>query len=230
MALSYTSRATNHLFRRVLTRSNQLRRMQSQVECESVSESLQRLSEISADCPELIPRVVSQLSPEAREELDHLISKEIVAPDDVVVTNKQLLRLAIWYGTPMVGFGFCDNVVMVIAGDYIDTSLCYTLGYSTMFAAAIGNIVSDVSGVALGGVIEKLANELGLKHHHISPQQLQSKLCLVVKYSGIAFGVAFGCVLGMFPLLIPEQYRPWESREFRQRAEELAKQRVEQTV
>lgn len=43
---------------------------------------------------------------------------------------------------------------MILAGDMIDTSLGVTLGISTMCAAAIGNIVSDVAGVLLGTVVE----------------------------------------------------------------------------
>ena len=43
---------------------------------------------------------------------------------------------------------------MILAGDMIDTSLGVTLGISTMCAAAIGNIVSDVAGVMLGTVVE----------------------------------------------------------------------------
>jgi hypothetical protein len=47
---------------------------------------------------------------------------------------------------------FCCS--MILAGDMIDTSLGVTLGISTMCAAAIGNIVSDVAGVMLGTVVE----------------------------------------------------------------------------
>lgn len=220
MALCYTTRATNHICRRISNRTNQLRRVQSQAEVECSSDALQRLGEISVDCPHLIPRVVAQLSPQLREELGSIINKEIIAPDEVHVTKTQLVRLAVWYGTPMIGFGFCDNAIMIIAGDYIDTSLCFSLGYGTMFAAAVGNIISDVAGVALGGVIENLANKLGLKHHQISPHQLQSRKCLIVKYSGIALGIAFGCVIGMFPLLWPEKYRIWQTKEDRKKDEE----------
>ena len=48
----------------------------------------------------------------------------------------------------------CNVISMILAGDMIDTSLGVTLGISTMCAAAIGNIVSDVAGVMLGTVVE----------------------------------------------------------------------------
>lgn len=221
MALSCTTRATHPIFRRVLTRTNHFRLVQTQAaDIDCCTESLHRLGEISVDCPTLIPRVVSQLSPESREELDLIINKEIIAADKDSVSTTQLFRLAVWYGTPMIGFGFCDNAIMIIAGDYIDTSICHALGYGTMFAAAIGNLISDVAGVALGGAIENIGNKLGLKHHQISPKQLQRRTCLMVKYTGIALGISFGCVLGMFPLLWPEEYRLWGKK--KSKSEDLA--------
>jgi Transmembrane protein 65 len=53
-----------------------------------------------------------------------------------------------------VGFGFMDNAILIVAGDAIDTSLGVTLGLSTMCAAAIGNIISDVAGIMMGAAIE----------------------------------------------------------------------------
>lgn len=51
-----------------------------------------------------------------------------------------LLRAAI----PMIGFGFMDNFVLIIAGDYIDGTIGVTLGISTMCAAALGNIARSI--------------------------------------------------------------------------------------
>lgn len=61
-----------------------------------------------------------------------------------------MLRAAI----PMIGFGFMDNFVLIIAGDYIDSTIGVSLGISTMCAAALGNIVSDLCGVPAGSYIE----------------------------------------------------------------------------
>ena len=43
------------------------------------------------------------------------------------------------------------------AGDYIDNTIGVALGLATLTSAAMGQIVSDVSGVAFGGVVEALA-------------------------------------------------------------------------
>jgi hypothetical protein len=43
-----------------------------------------------------------------------------------------------------LGFGFLDNFIMIVAGEYIDLTLGVTLGISTMAAAALGKSVSAV--------------------------------------------------------------------------------------
>ncbi|XP_065670253.1 transmembrane protein 65 isoform X4 [Hydra vulgaris] len=60
---------------------------------------------------------------------------------------KQLQLVAISNGIPFIGFGFIDNSIMILAGEYIDLKLGVIFGMSTMTAAAIGNMVSDVSGI-----------------------------------------------------------------------------------
>jgi len=59
------------------------------------------------------------------------------------------------------------------AGDFIDSTLCYTLGFSTMCAAGIGNIVSDVFGLGAAGPIELGLKKLGIAGPKLSPAQLQ---------------------------------------------------------
>jgi hypothetical protein len=63
------------------------------------------------------------------------------------VPFEDLKALAIIYGLPFVGFGFVDNFIMIIAGDYIDLTLGVSLGISSMAAAGIGNTISDVAGL-----------------------------------------------------------------------------------
>jgi hypothetical protein len=41
-------------------------------------------------------------------------------------------------------------------GDFIDTTIGVIFGLSTLSAAALGQVVSDVSGVFFGGTIEAL--------------------------------------------------------------------------
>lgn len=52
------------------------------------------------------------------------------------------------------------------------------MGISTMAAAALGNTISDVAGVGLGGVIENLATRLGLPPSKLS--RCASGLCVGV--------------------------------------------------
>lgn len=43
-------------------------------------------------------------------------------------------------------------LVCPLQGDYIDTTLGVTLGISTMAAAALGNWISDLSGIGYGTI------------------------------------------------------------------------------
>lgn len=59
----------------------------------------------------------------------------VVAP-----TTQQLRTLVFTSAVPMVGFGFMDNLVMIQAGDMIDSTIGVTLGLSTLTAAAFGQV------------------------------------------------------------------------------------------
>ena len=74
-------------------------------------------------------------------------------------SRTQLVRLGIAAGVPFVGFGIADNGIMILAGDYIDGTLGVKFGLSTMAAAGIGNLISDVVGVSMGEVIETQPRE-----------------------------------------------------------------------
>lgn len=54
------------------------------------------------------------------------------------------------------------------AGEYIDLTVGVAFGISTMAAAALGNTISDLFGLGLGGVIEDLATRLGLPPSNLS--------------------------------------------------------------
>lgn len=56
-------------------------------------------------------------------------------------TRRSLRLLALTYSVPFVGFGFCDNAVMLICSDYLDTQFHHVLGLSTLAAAGLGNCV-----------------------------------------------------------------------------------------
>jgi hypothetical protein len=46
---------------------------------------------------------------------------------------------------------------MILAGDYIETTIGFTLGISTMAAAALGVLIADVLGLSVGGLIEEIS-------------------------------------------------------------------------
>ena len=115
----------------------------------------------------------------------------------------QVLRwVAFTTGLPFIGFGFMDNAILIIAGDAIDTSLGVTLGISTMCAAAIGNIVSDLAGIGCAAYIEEFcATTLKLPIPALNSAQRQLRSVRMASQGGMAIGMTIGCVIGMIPLL-----------------------------
>ncbi|XP_023583952.1 transmembrane protein 65 isoform X2 [Trichechus manatus latirostris] len=102
---------------------------------------------------------------------------------------------------PFVGFGFLDNAIMIVAGTQIEMSIGIIFGISTMAAAALGNLVSDLAGLGLAGYVEALASRLGLSIPDLTPKQVDMWQTRVSAHLGKAVGVTIGCILGMFPLL-----------------------------
>uniref|UniRef100_A0A8C5N1U1 Transmembrane protein 65 n=1 Tax=Leptobrachium leishanense TaxID=445787 RepID=A0A8C5N1U1_9ANUR len=72
-------------------------------------------------------------------------------------TTGQLKYVFFHNALPFVGFGFLDNAIMIAAGTQIELSIGVVLGISTMAAAALGNLVSDLAGL---GYVERLENSL----------------------------------------------------------------------
>jgi len=89
---------------------------------------------------------------------------------------------------PFVGFGFLDNLIMIVAGDYIDTTIGVTLGISTMAAAGLGNALSDVAGVGSAWYVEKIAARIGIEYPKLSPPQLDMARTRWTMHTGRAFG------------------------------------------
>jgi len=115
-------------------------------------------------------------------------------------TRGQLKEVFIASAIPFVAFGFFDNAIMILAGDLIDSTLCVTFCFSTMFAAAIGNTVSDVFGIVSGGVVEQLANNAGIKEPRLSNEQRDMRITKIWLNAGQTVGIVTGCLLGMAPL------------------------------
>jgi len=120
-------------------------------------------------------------------------------------SRRDLLQLAYHNSLPFIGFGFLDNLIMILAGEYIDLTLGTKLGITTMAAAALGNTISDMMGIGSAWYVETLAGKLGALPPDLHPAQLELLSCRVSANAGRCLGVMFGCLLGMFPLLFLDQ-------------------------
>ncbi|XP_073535963.1 transmembrane protein 65 isoform X1 [Phyllobates terribilis] len=116
-------------------------------------------------------------------------------------SSKQLKHVFVHNALPFIGFGFLDNAIMIAAGTQIEFHIGALLGISTMAAAALGNLVSDLAGLGLAGYVEAISSRLGLPIPDLSPKQADMWQTRVSAHMGKAIGVAIGCILGMFPLL-----------------------------
>ena len=102
---------------------------------------------------------------------------------------------------PFVGFGFMDNAIMIIAGEYIEMSIGATFALSTMAAAGLGNLLSDIAGVGFSSKIELACERMGITAPELSRAQQGLFAARWAKIMGAVLGISAGCLLGMFPLL-----------------------------
>lgn len=116
-------------------------------------------------------------------------------------SSKQLFAVGLHNALPFVGFGFLDNAIMIIAGDYIELMLGTCITISTMAAAALGNTFSDIMGIGSAWYVESLVAKIGIKPPNLSPIQLNMKRSRWIANWGRCIGVTVGCLLGMTPLL-----------------------------
>ncbi|XP_061616282.1 transmembrane protein 65 [Phyllopteryx taeniolatus] len=127
------------------------------------------------------------------------IAQETVEPSPPSTAQ---IRYVLFHNTlPFIGFGFLDNAIMISAGTQIELSIGVTLGISTMAAAALGNLISDLAGLGLAGYVEALASKLGMQVPDLTPKQADMWQTRLSSHTGKAIGVFIGCILGMFPLL-----------------------------
>ncbi|VWU48492.1 conserved protein, unknown function [Hepatocystis sp. ex Piliocolobus tephrosceles] len=117
------------------------------------------------------------------------------------IKKYDLLLVALSGCIPFIFFGFVDNTFMIIAGDLFDSTFCIFLGFSTMAAAGLGNLTSDVLGIFIGGYIEKIIVHIGFPKITLTNKQLKMNRTRKYYYMGSATGIAIGCLLGMAPLL-----------------------------
>ncbi len=113
---------------------------------------------------------------------------------------------------PYIGFGCLDNAMMVVMGEAIDGSIGLLLGLSTLAAAALGNAVSNSSGMVLHGFIERSAKTLGLPDPRLTVHQRSLAVVKNVRMAAGVIGVLCGCLFGMFPLLFLDSPTSHETR------------------
>ena len=119
-------------------------------------------------------------------------------------TRAQLARLAVRGAVPFIAFGFLDNAIMIVAGEQIDATFGTLLSLSSMAAAGLGNLVSDVVGIQASTFIERGAAVMGLPNPQLSPAQLQRSSARTVSMLASVLGISIGCILGLSPLLFME--------------------------
>eukprot|EP00970_Alexandrium_tamarense_P018959 scaffold13570_cov201-Alexandrium_tamarense.AAC.8 len=118
-----------------------------------------------------------------------------------IPTKEQLKIIALRAAIPMIGFGFMDNLVMITAGDAIDSTFGVALGISTLTAAGFGQCCSDVAGNLTGGVVDGAVSKLRLPKHGLNQEQLDLKISRIYSTLGACVGVVTGCLLGMSCLM-----------------------------
>jgi len=70
-----------------------------------------------------------------------------------------------------------------------------------MAAAALGNTISDVAGIASAWYVEKFAERFGIREPVLTAFQRSTWKIRWATTMGRAIGVIIGCLLGMVPLL-----------------------------
>ncbi|XP_055676958.1 transmembrane protein 65 isoform X2 [Lutzomyia longipalpis] len=116
-------------------------------------------------------------------------------------TNSQKLQLIVINGLPFIGFGFLDNFMMIVCGDYIEQTLGGYMCLSTMAAAGLGNTISDVVGLGSAVYVERMCESIGFKVPPLSKFQLEMKESRRSASFGRILGITIGCLIGMVPLL-----------------------------
>ncbi|XP_061175757.1 transmembrane protein 65-like [Saccostrea echinata] len=135
------------------------------------------------------------------EELKKTIEQTENTQGPIPPTAGQLLtafQCGFW---PFVGFGFFDNCIMILAGDFIEYEFGQLLHISTMAAAALGNLVSDVCGMWLAVRVESVCRRFGIHMPVLTSSQLEMRKTKIVMASGRVIGISLGCLIGMAPLL-----------------------------
>jgi len=115
-------------------------------------------------------------------------------------TRTQLRAHYISNGLPFIGFGMMDQTVMIQAGNVIDCTIGVTFGLSTLSAAAVGGLISNVCGILFGGTLESAAKAAGLPSSNLTAAQRALPYVKINRLFSQALGVLLGCTLGLVNL------------------------------
>ncbi|XP_064554064.1 transmembrane protein 65 isoform X3 [Drosophila montana] len=115
-------------------------------------------------------------------------------------TASQLYSIFFVNAVPFIAFGFLDNFIMIMAGEYIESSLGHFITLSTMAAAGLGNTISDIMGITMATYVEEGCELLGLKQPQMTPAQFELKSSKRASSLGRIVGITVGCLIGMCPL------------------------------
>jgi hypothetical protein len=161
-------------------------------------DTAQHLSQLLEQPLALEAFITKELTVKQRQAAQRLLQTSNIDVEIPEPSTYSLRLVAFNTAIPFVGFGIMDNAIMILAGDAIDTSLGVALGISTMCAAAIGNIVSDVAGVMLGTLVEDFcARRLNLPTPVLTTAQRQLRSVRWANQAGCAIGLIIGCVIGV---------------------------------
>ncbi|XP_017038723.1 transmembrane protein 65 isoform X2 [Drosophila ficusphila] len=120
-------------------------------------------------------------------------------------TAGQLYSIFFVNAVPFIAFGFLDNFIMIMAGEYIEYYLGHFITLSTMAAAGLGNTISDILGITMATYVENGCQILGLKQPKLTPAQFELKSSKRSSSYGRIVGITVGCLLGMCPLWLMDE-------------------------
>tara|TARA_Y100000034_G_C6520963_1_gene224180 strand:- start:111 stop:491 length:381 start_codon:yes stop_codon:yes gene_type:complete len=118
---------------------------------------------------------------------------------DCPVTKRRYLRRFLMRASMMFVFGLVDNMLMISSGAWIDDTIAVRLGASTMFAAALGNMFSNVCALMVGQPAEKWFSKIGLKYPQLADEEMRQfpRWARFLDIVAPVIGLVLGCLCGM---------------------------------
>jgi len=178
---------------------------------------------------------VARLEPHERQELEFILRKrrrdfdENISLDpknamrnkppnwmksnDIIISGRKCRIIFVHNFIPFLGFGFLDNLIMIVAGNQIEAHFGIMFNCSVMFCAALGNTLSDAAGIFAGGWIEYAATRMGVPVPDLTRQEEDTFRARASKNGGQISGIIIGCLIGMFPLLFHEEHHEHDKNE-----------------